>query len=48
MTQTPSTDVAQQVQADLNQLMRGVLYHPANAVFFAQADNPGAESANLL
>lgn len=27
-------------QADLNQLMRGVLYPPANVVFFAQADNP--------
>jgi cytochrome c556 len=27
-------------QADLNQLMRGVLYPAANVVFFAQADNP--------
>src|SRR3954466_12289764 len=26
--------------ADLNQLMRGVLYPAANVVFFAQADNP--------
>jgi hypothetical protein len=41
MAQTPSTNVAQQVQADLNQLMRGVLYPAANVVFFAQADNPG-------
>jgi hypothetical protein len=27
-------------RADLNQLMRGVLYPAANVVFFAQADNP--------
>jgi hypothetical protein len=27
-------------QADMNQLMRGVLYPAANVVFFAQADNP--------
>src|SRR5262252_3732011 len=38
--QTPSTNTAQQVHADLNQLMRGVLYPAANVVFFAQADNP--------
>ena len=31
---------AQQVHADLNQLMRGVLYPAANVVFSAQADNP--------
>ena len=30
----------QQVHADLNQLMRGVLYPAANVVFFAQADDP--------
>jgi len=40
MAQTPSAD-AQQVHADLNQLMRGVLYSAANVVFSAQADNPG-------
>ncbi len=31
-----------QVHADLNQLMRGVLYPAANVVFFAQADDPAA------
>jgi hypothetical protein len=41
MAQTPSTNVAQEVHADLNQLMRGVLYPAANVVFFAQAENPG-------
>jgi hypothetical protein len=41
MGQTPSTSAAQQVHADLNQLMRGVLYPAANVVFSAQADNPG-------
>ena len=42
MAQTPSTNAAeQQVYADLNQLMRGVLYPAANVVFSAQADNPG-------
>ena len=40
MAQTPSTNAAQEVRADLNQLMRGVLYPAANVVFFAQADNP--------
>ena len=41
--QTSSTpaNAAQQVHADLNQLMRGVLYPAANVVFFAQADDPG-------
>jgi hypothetical protein len=29
-----------QVQSDLNQLMRGVLYPASNVVFFAQSDNP--------
>ena len=29
-----------QAPADLNQLMRGVLYPAANVVFFAQTDNP--------
>ncbi len=37
--QTPSTN-AQEVHADMNQLMRGVLYPAANVVFSAQADNP--------
>jgi len=41
MAQTPSTNAPQQVRANLNQLMRGVLYPAANVVFFAQADNPG-------
>src|SRR5215510_5122317 len=44
--QTPSTSAtpatnALQVHANLNQLMRGVLYPAANVVFSAQADNPG-------
>ena len=39
MAQSPATNAAQQVHADLNQLMRGVL--PGNVVFSAQADNPG-------
>jgi len=30
-----------QVQSNLNQLMRGVLYPAANVVFSAQIDNPG-------
>src|SRR5262245_13983313 len=37
---TATPNPAQQVHADLNQLMRGVLYPAANVVFFAQADNP--------
>ena len=41
MAQTPATNAPQQVHADLNQLMRGVLYPAANVVFSAQADNPG-------
>jgi hypothetical protein len=41
MAQTPATTPAPQVHADLNQLMRGVLYPAANVVFSAQADNPG-------
>lgn len=31
-----------QVHANMNQLMRGVLYPAANVVFFAQADDPAA------
>ncbi len=41
MAQTAPTNTAQQVHADLNQLMRGVLYPAANVVFSAQSDNPG-------
>ena len=33
-------NAAQQIHADMNQLMRGVLYPAANVVFFAQADDP--------
>ena len=40
IAQAPSTNAPQQVHADLNQLMRGVLYPAANVVFFAQADDP--------
>src|SRR5512140_3105501 len=48
--QTPSKGPAEaskpatvkiEVQTDLNQLMRGVLYPASNAVFSAQIDNPG-------
>jgi hypothetical protein len=38
--QTPATDAGPPVHADLNQLMRGILYPAANVVFFAQAENP--------
>jgi hypothetical protein len=41
LAQTPSPSPPQQVHADLNQLMRGVLYPAANVVFAAQNDNPG-------
>jgi hypothetical protein len=41
IAQAPSTNAPQQVHADLNQLMRGVLYPAANVVFAAQNDNPG-------
>src|SRR6187397_2207624 len=41
IAQTQSTNTVQQVHADMNQLMRGVLYPAANVVFSAQADNPG-------
>jgi hypothetical protein len=46
MAQTPSTNAAQEVHADLNQLMRGVLYPAANVVFFAQAENPADVKPN--
>lgn len=35
----------QQVFANLNQLMRGTLYPPANVVFSAQTDDPGDAKA---
>src|SRR5436190_4644101 len=38
--QTPSTNATQEVHANLNQLMRGVLYPAANVVFFPQFENP--------
>ena len=38
--QTPSTNATQSVHANLNQLMRGVLYPAANVVFFPQFENP--------
>ena len=38
--QTTSPGAEQQVHADMNQLMRGVLYPAANVVFSAQSDNP--------
>ena len=41
MAQTASTNPAQEVHADVNRLMRGVLYPAANVVFSAQADDPG-------
>jgi hypothetical protein len=40
LAQTPPAPEPQKVYADLNQLMRGVLYPAANVVFSAQADNP--------
>jgi hypothetical protein len=40
--QTSSTNPTQEVHANLNQLMRGVLYPAANVVFFPQFENPGA------
>ena len=39
--QAPSANAPQEIHADLNQLMRGVLYPAANVVFSAQVDNPG-------
>jgi hypothetical protein len=38
--QAPSPAAAPPVYANMNQLMRGVLYPAANVVFFAQTDNP--------
>jgi hypothetical protein len=44
--QAPPANAAQQVYADLNQLMRGVLYPAANVVFSTQADNPADAKPN--
>lgn len=38
----PAQTPTMQVQSDMRQLMRGVLYPPANIVFSAQIDDPGA------
>ena len=38
--QAPPTPAGPPVYANMNQLMRGVLYPEANVVFSAQADNP--------
>jgi len=38
--QTPSADATPQVHADLNQLMRGVLYPAVNVVFSARPTTP--------
>ena len=40
VAQTAPTGSEQQVHADMNQLMRGVLYPASNVVFSAQGDNP--------
>jgi hypothetical protein len=39
-TTPPAANADSQVPANLNQLMRGAFYPPANVVFFAQAENP--------
>ena len=44
--QTVPTNATQEVHANLNQLMRGVLYPAANVVFFAQAENPADVKPN--
>ena len=38
--QSSSTNATQKVHANVNQLMRGVLYPAANVVFFPQFENP--------
>ena len=42
VAQAPPAIQAQEVHANMNQLMRGVFYPAANVVFFAQADDPAA------
>lgn len=43
LAQAPATttEAAPKLYADMNQLMRGVLYPAANVVFASQGDNPG-------
>ena len=41
IAQSPPATAPPQIHANLNQLMRGVLYPAANVVFSAQNDNPG-------
>jgi hypothetical protein len=41
LAQQPAPSAAPEIHANLNQLMRGVLYPAANVVFSAQADDPG-------
>jgi len=45
VAQAPPANAPQQVHADMNQLMRGVLYPAANVVFSAQADDPAEKTA---
>jgi hypothetical protein len=45
--QSPSTNTTQTVHANLNQLMRGVLYPAANVVFFPQFENPANVKQDL-
>src|SRR5688572_23569056 len=40
LAQTPAAGPDQRLPANMNQLMRGVLYPAANVVFSAQAENP--------
>ena len=40
VAQTPAANADQQVHADLNQLMRGLLYPAANVVFISQSEDP--------
>jgi hypothetical protein len=47
LAQQPSESATQEVSANLNQLMRGVLYPAANVVFFTQADNPADVKPNI-
>lgn len=39
---TPASAAAPRVVADLNQLMRGILFNNANVIFFAQNNDPAA------
>ena len=41
-TQAPPSTTPQQVHANLNQLMQGVVYEAANVLFSAQTEDPGA------